>query len=92
MARDLGWTRGVIYGGFSASLLVMGVISPVAGRLVDRHGGWLVLSIGALVNALGCIGLACTSTIELYIASRRRVVQSLKSRCSEAWHRPCSGR
>ena len=69
IAADLGWDRDAVYGGFSASLLVMGVTSPLAGRWVDRHGGRLVMNIGALVNAAGCVGLACAHSIEAYFAS-----------------------
>jgi len=55
---ELGWTRNVVYGGFSLALLVMGVISPVAGRLIDAYGGRLVMVTGSLLNAMGCVGLA----------------------------------
>lgn len=69
IALDLGWSRDIVYGGFSAALMVMGVTSPLVGRCVDRHGGRLIMNIGALVNAAGCIGLACSHTIEVYFAS-----------------------
>lgn len=69
IASDLGWRREVVYGGFSAALLMMGVISPLAGRWMDRHGGRWIMNVGALVNAAGCIGLGLSLTIGMYFAS-----------------------
>ena len=43
IAADLGWSRSLIYGGFSAALLVMGLASPLVGRSIDRHGGRVVM-------------------------------------------------
>ena len=58
MSADLGWPRSVIYGGFSVALLVMGLTSSVAGRLIDHHGGRFVMNAGAVLNAAGCLGVA----------------------------------
>jgi MFS family permease len=69
IAADLGWTRGVVYGGFSLALLVMGVMSPVAGRLIDRYGGRRVMVAGSLLNAAGCAGLALSHDVPSYYAA-----------------------
>jgi MFS family permease len=69
IAADLGWSRDVVYGGFSAALLVMGLASPVAGRLVDRHGGRWVMTAGALCQAAGCTGLALCHGPVLYFTA-----------------------
>lgn len=58
MAQDLGWSRTVVYGGFSWALLVMGVVSAAVGRAIDRHGGRPVMLVGSLTTALGCLVLA----------------------------------
>lgn len=58
MAADLGFSRGLIYGGFSVALLVMGLSSPLVGALIDRHGGRTVMIAGSLLNATGCVMLA----------------------------------
>lgn len=62
MVSDLGWSRERVYGGFSLALLVMGLVSPLAGRLIDRHGGARVMAAGSLLAALGCAGLAAAHT------------------------------
>ncbi len=69
IAADLGWSRDIVYGGFAAALLVMGVTSPLAGRWVDGRGGREVMVAGAVINALGCAGLAVSHQIAVYFAS-----------------------
>jgi len=69
IAADLGWSRDIVYGGFAAALLVMGVTSPLAGRWVDRSGGRQVMVAGAVINALGCAGLAVSHQIGSHFAS-----------------------
>ncbi|MGF6308917.1 MFS family permease [Bradyrhizobium sp. i1.8.4] len=69
IAADLGWSRDIVYGGFAAALLVMGVTSPLVGRLVDSRGGRQVMVAGAVINALGCAGLAVSHQISTYFVS-----------------------
>lgn len=66
---DLHWSGGLVYGGFSVALLVMGLTSPSVGRLVDRHGGRRVMIAGSLLNALGCIGVALSYNLAVYYAA-----------------------
>jgi MFS family permease len=66
---DLGWSRSVVHGGFSAALGVMGLISAPVGRLIDRRGGRAVMSIGSLLLALGCAGLALAHNVWIYYAA-----------------------
>lgn len=63
---DLNWSRVVVYGGFSAALVVMGLSSPAVGRLIDRHGGRWVMTIGSITSALGCAALAAVHTVPAY--------------------------
>jgi MFS family permease len=58
MVADLGWSRTLVYGGFSTALLVMGLASPPVGRLIDHIGGAWVMSLGSLLSGLGLAGLA----------------------------------
>ena len=69
IAADLGWTRDVVYGGFSAALLAMALMSPFAGRWIDRHGGRRIMAAGSLLNAAGCAGLAASHGVATYYAS-----------------------
>ena len=53
IAASTGWPSGLIFGAFSAALLLSGIISPWAGRLVDRSGGRHVMMAGSLFAAAG---------------------------------------
>ncbi len=66
MTADLGWSRTVVYGGFSAALAVMGVSSSTIGRLIDRHGGRSVMAAGSLLTAAGCAGIAASHHVVTY--------------------------
>jgi len=69
IAAELGWTRDVVYGGFSVGLLVMGLVSPIAGRMIDRHGGRPVMIAGSLCNAAGCLAIALCHHVAVYFAA-----------------------
>ena len=53
IAASTGWSTALIFGAFSGALLVSGLISPWAGRLVDRKGGRRVMVAGSLLSAAG---------------------------------------
>jgi len=58
MRRDLGVSELFLFGAFTAGLLVTGTVAPVMGRLIDRRGGRLGLSIGSVLGALSMAILA----------------------------------
>jgi MFS family permease len=66
MVADLGWSSVIVYGGFSVALLVMGLTSPLIGRLIDRHGGRPVMAAGSLCAAAGCLALSASHQILPY--------------------------
>ncbi|MFM8746678.1 MAG: MFS transporter [Aestuariivirga sp.] len=53
IARATGWPQSLIFGAFSASLLLSGLISRWAGRLTDRIGGRGIMTAGSAFAALG---------------------------------------
>src|ERR1043165_274282 len=61
MMANLGGSRVVVYGGFSVALGAMGLVSAVIGRLIDRHGGRVVMAAGSVLMAIGCAGLAAVA-------------------------------
>ena len=58
IAADLHWSAAQVQGGFSAALVVMGLVSSAVGRAIDRWGGRVVMATGSALSALGCAGLA----------------------------------
>lgn len=80
MAASLGWSDALVQGGFSAALLVMGLISGLVGRLIDRHGGRPVMVAGSLLGSVGCLGLAFAETVVPYYAAW--IVLGVAMRCT----------
>ena len=69
MAEDLGLSLSDIFGILSLGLFFGGLVSPVAGKLVDRYGGRWVMTIGSVVAAGAVLSLGrVDSTAELFVA------------------------
>lgn len=65
---QFGWSRGVTSGAFSLCMILLGVLFIVAGRLNDRFGPRLVVTVGSLFGGLGFISLYwLTSLWQLYL-------------------------
>jgi MFS family permease len=58
--RSFGWSRAEISGAYSLSYVLMGAFALFAGRLVDRSGARILMSVGA---AIGCLSLLALTTI-----------------------------
>ena len=76
---DLGWSRALVHGGFSAALLVMAAMSPFVGSLIDRVGGRRVMIAGSLLCAVGCALLSVASSVAVYYAAW--IVLGIAMRC-----------
>src|SRR5882724_460600 len=66
VAKAHGWSLAVTLSGFSLALAFSGLIAPTACGLIDRHGGSLVMSIGALTGAVGMLLLPFADNLALY--------------------------
>jgi len=67
IAADRGWSKLLIFGAFSAALLISGVISRAAGRAIDDFGGRRVMAIGSCFAALGCLILSFATEPWIYV-------------------------
>src|SRR5689334_6136081 len=68
IAADLGWSTTFVMGGFSLALLMAGLVSPLIGRLIDRHGGHRIMPVGSLLAAGGLLALAYVEHRVTYFA------------------------
>jgi MFS family permease len=68
IAAEHGWSIAFTLGGVSIGLLVAGLFSPLAGKLVDRFGGASVLTFGSLLNCVGVVLLINVSDRFAYLA------------------------
>jgi hypothetical protein len=57
MAKDLGLSLSDVFGILSLGLFFGGLVSPVAGKLVDRFGGRWVMTIGSVAAGLALMAM-----------------------------------
>ena len=69
MGRDLALSDAELYGAFSASLIVSGLLAPWAGRLIDRRGGRAVMAAGTVMGAAGFGLLALAHSPAVFYAA-----------------------
>lgn len=68
LLAEFGWTRALTSSAFSLSFILYGLLSVVAGRLTDRFGPRMVVTVCALFLGLGYVLVSQTSTIwQLYL-------------------------
>jgi MFS family permease len=53
--KELGWDRTFTSAGYAISAVVMAIMSPIAGNLVDRFGARVLLSVGLVTVGAGMI-------------------------------------
>lgn len=58
MAASLGLSVSTVFLAFSAALVMSALLGPLAGRLVDKHGGRAVLASNNLVFAAALVAMA----------------------------------
>ena len=58
ISRDTGWSRGFVFLGFTVALLAMGIVSSTVGRLIDRHGARVVMTVGTIVVSIGLFSIS----------------------------------
>ena len=68
IALDTGWSRSLIYFGFTVALLVMGAVSASAGRAIDRYGARAVMTTGTALVSAGLLALSAVRTETAYLA------------------------
>jgi len=67
IAADTGWSRSLIYFGFTVALLVMGGVSTLAGRAIDRYGARSVMALGTLLVSSGLYALSLVRSEVAYL-------------------------
>ena len=67
IAVQTGWTLAWIVGGLSLGFVVSGLVSPLVGRLIEAHGGRLVLAGSAILLAAGLVVLGLAPNLPVYL-------------------------
>ena len=66
LIREFGWSRTGLSGAVSLAGVMAAVVSPPIGRLLDRRGSRLVLSVAVLVNAAALALLSLTPSLLVF--------------------------
>jgi MFS family permease len=69
MSEDLAWSPALLSAGFSAGLLVSGLLAPRIGDQVDRAGGQGVMTGGSVVGSIGLVLWAVASHPAMYLGA-----------------------
>ncbi|MGH8431415.1 MAG: MFS transporter, partial [Solimonas sp.] len=68
IVAETGWSLSTVFLGFTIALLVMGSISTWVGRLIDRIGARLVMTIGTIIVSAGLLALSKVQDPASYFA------------------------
>ncbi|MBM4439897.1 MAG: MFS transporter [Candidatus Rokubacteria bacterium] len=70
MEAEFGWTRGALSGAAAISLLLLGAVGPVWGRLADRWGPRKIVGIALVLLGIGALGSAFVQQLwHLYVST-----------------------
>jgi predicted MFS family arabinose efflux permease len=65
---ETGWSRTLVFSGFTAGLLAIGLVSPWAGRFIDQYGARTVMTIGTVLASLCLYALSLVRSEAEYLA------------------------
>jgi MFS family permease len=67
--QELHWSRTVVSDGAAWGLIVIAIMAPIAGNLVDRFGARMLLSVGLAAVGLGALATSAVHTTwQFYLA------------------------
>jgi MFS family permease len=58
LGSDLGWSRASVSGAYALGVIVGGLVGLPVGRLVDRFGARVLMSLGSVLGGASLLGLA----------------------------------
>jgi MFS family permease len=67
MATELGVSETAVFGAFSFSLVITGLVAPRSGKLIDRVGGRLVLTLGSVCGAVSLAAVALAPGLVTFV-------------------------
>ena len=68
MEQEMGWNRAQTSGALSLSALIGGLVAPLIGRVLDKHGSRFVMSLGSVAAAALLLLWAQTSILLMLYA------------------------
>ena len=69
IAAERGWSLSFAMTGLSVALFCAGLAAPSIGRMIDRRGGHVVMTVGSLVGALGLLAIVHAASPVAYMVA-----------------------
>jgi predicted MFS family arabinose efflux permease len=66
MTAEMGWSTSGFALAIALQVLVNGLCQPICGQLADRFGGRVVIMGGAVLYALGIVGMATSTNLTVF--------------------------
>jgi MFS family permease len=66
MQVELGWSLTVLTGAYSLALLCSGLVAPLVGRWIDRHGPRLLMTAGSILGVAGVLSWSRVDSVGMY--------------------------
>jgi len=63
LTEEFGWERGALSGVFSLQMLLIGVLSIFVGRLTDKYGPRIFVTLGGLLTSIGFLLMSQVSSL-----------------------------
>lgn len=67
IVAETGWSRSLVYFGFTVSLLSMGAVSAWVGRAIDRYGARALMVLGTVLVSIGLYALSLVRSEAAYL-------------------------
>jgi len=67
LAREFLWSKSFIFAILSLGILLGGLIAPIVGKTLDKHGARNIMSVGSVLCAVGLFSLSFIETKLDYI-------------------------
>lgn len=66
--QETGWSRALLSGGYSLGFLISGLLGFPIGRMIDRHGARVLMTVGSALGGLSLIALGSIHRVsEFYV-------------------------
>ncbi len=68
MGDDLGWSSSTLTGAFSLALIVSGLVAPLVGIWLDRHGPRLLMTAGSILGTALVVAWSRVESVPAFYA------------------------
>ncbi|WP_218279275.1 MFS transporter [Knoellia remsis] len=68
ISADTGWSSMAVTSAFSAALVVSALVGVPVGRVIDRRGPRLVMTVGSVLGVLALVVIGTAGSLPVFVA------------------------